>query len=81
MPLPKGHMPNITYDVIVEVGDAVEKILIQVEEGGGDLVLISKHGRRKATHPLSLADAWIAACALMENGALVHKDPEFNLLS
>jgi predicted nucleic acid-binding protein len=31
----------------------------------------------KATHSLSLADAWIAACALLRNAILVHKDPEF----
>ncbi|MFH0725837.1 MAG: PIN domain-containing protein [Pseudomonadota bacterium] len=31
----------------------------------------------KATYPLSVADAWIAACALQEDAVLVHKDPEF----
>jgi predicted nucleic acid-binding protein len=31
----------------------------------------------KATHPLSLADAWIAATALELGAVLVHKDPEF----
>ena len=31
----------------------------------------------KAEHPLSLADAWIAACALEHNAILVNKDPEF----
>jgi predicted nucleic acid-binding protein len=34
----------------------------------------------KATHPLSLADAWIAAVALENSVALVHKDPEFENL-
>ncbi len=34
----------------------------------------------KATHPLSLADAWIAAAALENSVALVHKDPEFENL-
>lgn len=34
----------------------------------------------KATHPLSLADAWIAATALENSVTLVHKDPEFENL-
>ena len=32
----------------------------------------------KARGRLSLADAWIAALAIQEGGALVHKDPEFD---
>ena len=32
----------------------------------------------KARGGLSLADAWIAALALMHNAELVHKDPEFD---
>ena len=31
----------------------------------------------KACHPLSVADAWIAAAALQQGAVLVHKDPEF----
>lgn len=31
----------------------------------------------KAKHPLSLADAWIAAAARLVGATLVHKDPEF----
>jgi predicted nucleic acid-binding protein len=34
----------------------------------------------KAAHPLSLADAWIAAAALENGVTLVHKDPEFENL-
>lgn len=34
----------------------------------------------KAQHPLSLADAWIAAAALQQQATLVHKDPEFENL-
>ncbi len=34
----------------------------------------------KATHPLSLADAWIAASVLEKGATLVHKDPEFEKL-
>jgi len=29
----------------------------------------------------ALADAWIAAAALEQNGVLVHKDPEFQVFS
>ncbi len=31
----------------------------------------------KALYPLSLADAWIAACASEHSAVLLHKDPEF----
>lgn len=42
--------------------------------------LLLKAADYKAHFPLSMADAWIAACA-SENGAvLLHKDPEFALL-
>ena len=34
----------------------------------------------KALYPLSLADAWVAACARMHGAVLMHKDPEFNAL-
>lgn len=44
----KGSSPYVSYDVVVEIGDAVEKILAQVDKGGYDLVLISKHSHRKA---------------------------------
>jgi len=38
-----------------------------------------KHAAKiKATYPLSLADAWIAASALQESAVLIHKDPEFS---
>ncbi len=42
--------------------------------------LLEQAAKIKATHPLSLADAWIAATAIMENGILMHKDPEFEVL-
>lgn len=32
----------------------------------------------KAPGKLSLADAWVAAFTLMEEGDLIHKDPEFD---
>lgn len=36
--------------------------------------------RLKAVHRISLADAIIAAFAIQENGILLHKDPEFELV-
>ena len=35
----------------------------------------------KACHPLSVADAWIAASAQLQGAVLVHKDPEFRSLA
>lgn len=42
--------------------------------------LLEKAAAVKATERLSLADAWIAATAIMEEATLVHKDPEFESL-
>jgi predicted nucleic acid-binding protein len=42
--------------------------------------LLQRAAMVKATHPLSLADAWIAAAALEADATLVHKDPEFERL-
>lgn len=42
--------------------------------------LLERAAEVKATQPLSLADAWIAATALELGAALVHKDPEFESL-
>ena len=42
--------------------------------------LLVKAAEIKAGHPLSLADAWIAATAALAHAALVHKDPEFSVL-
>ena len=39
--------------------------------------LLEQAARLKAQYPMSLADAWIAACALQCNAVLLHKDPEF----
>lgn len=39
--------------------------------------LLEKAAEIKASHPISLADAWIAACAFLNGAILVHKDPEF----
>lgn len=42
--------------------------------------LLSKAAEFKALHPLSLADAWIAACASEQGAVLLHKYPEFGPL-
>ncbi len=43
-----------------------------------DLLLMA--AELKALYPLSLADAWIAACARLHGAVLMHKDPEFKAL-
>lgn len=42
--------------------------------------LLVKAAEYKAIYPLSLADAWIAACASEQGAVLLHKDPEFKPL-
>ena len=42
--------------------------------------LLEKAAEIKALYQLSLADAWIAASAILEDAVLVHKDPEFAAL-
>lgn len=42
--------------------------------------LLENAARIKATHRLSLADAWIAAAAQQEGAILIHKDPELSVL-
>ena len=37
--------------------------------------------RIKAEHSLSLADAWIAALALLRSARLVHRDPEYDAIA
>ena len=45
-----------------------------------DATLLERAAEMNATHQLSVADAWIAACALQQDAALMHKDPEFEPL-
>jgi ribonuclease VapC len=42
--------------------------------------LLEIAARIKATYRVSLADAWIAASAELQDAVLVHKDPEFESL-
>ena len=43
--------------------------------------MLTKAAEFKALHSLSLADAWIAACAAAQGATLLHKDSEFKPLS
>jgi predicted nucleic acid-binding protein len=43
--------------------------------------LLERAATIKACHSLSLADAWIAAAALQIGATLLHKDPEFQVIS
>jgi predicted nucleic acid-binding protein len=45
-----------------------------------DKPLLEKAAELKATFSISLADAWIAAAAMLHDAELVHKDPEFALV-
>lgn len=42
--------------------------------------MLVKAAEYKALYPLSIADAWIAACAAEQGAVLLHKDPEFRAL-
>ncbi len=42
--------------------------------------LLEKAAELKAVYLISIADAWIAACAMLQGATLVHKDPEFEML-
>lgn len=61
----------------------VDRLLASVEQWPVDIRESDRVWRRQAAvlkteGRLSLADAWIAALALMEDAELVHKDPEFD---
>ncbi|EHA62416.1 PIN domain-containing protein [Synechococcus sp. WH 8016] len=43
--------------------------------------LLLEASRIKALHRLSVADAWIAAAALLGRATLLHKDPEFEVIT
>ena len=43
--------------------------------------LLLEASRIKVSHPLSVADAWIAATAILSRATLLHKDPEFEAMT
>jgi len=57
---------------------ALKHLPMRIIESDAELGLAA--GRIKASHRLSLADAWVAATAERLKAILVHKDPEFNSL-
>ena len=54
--------------------------MLPIERVDPDDALLFKASEIKATHPMSVADSWIAATALEKEAILVHKDPEFESL-
>jgi predicted nucleic acid-binding protein len=64
----------------------VDEWLEDIEDWPATIVESNREWRRRAaqiksTYRLSLADAWVAALALMEDAELVHKDPEFDAVN
>ncbi|MCA9999504.1 MAG: PIN domain-containing protein [Anaerolineales bacterium] len=43
-------------------------------------LILEKAAELKTNHAISLADAWIAAAAMLQEAELVHKDPELALI-
>ena len=48
--------PRLTYEIKVESGDRLEKILEEAHGGGYDLLVISKHGNRHSVKDAVLGD-------------------------
>jgi len=61
----------ITYEMVKSLP------IVWVHE---DKQLLELSASVKAQNSLSLADAWIAATAILHKATLVHKDPEFKAL-
>lgn len=55
-------------------------LALPVEWMSNSEALLAKSAEYKALHPLSIADAWIAACAAEQGAVLLHKDPGFKPL-
>lgn len=62
-----------------ELAVLVDALPVERVESSPRLTLSA--GRIKATHKLSVADAFVAATALEKDAILIHKDPEFETLS
>ena len=57
----------------------IQSLAVQIEESSE--VLNLRAGNLKANNRISLADAYIAAFCMLNDGILVYKDPEFEKLS
>ncbi len=55
-------------------------LALPIEWLPSDEAMLAKAAEYKATFPLSIGDAWIAACASEQGAILLHKDPEFKPL-
>jgi len=55
--------------------------LLPVTRVDVDDALIMTASELKAQHKISVADSWIIATAITRKATLVHKDPEFDVLS
>jgi predicted nucleic acid-binding protein len=53
---------------------------LPIREVPADESLLVTAARLKANHTMSVADAWIAATAVVTDSVLVHKDPEMDCL-
>ena len=66
-----------------ENSEIVDRWLDEIEAWPATIIESNQRWRRLAAHVksttrLSLADAWVAALALLEDATLIHKDPEFD---
>jgi predicted nucleic acid-binding protein len=55
-------------------------LALPVEWMSNSETLLVRSAEYKAMYPLSIAGAWIAACAAEQGAVLLHKDPEFKPL-
>lgn len=50
--------PYVTYDVVVEIGDPVEKITERARRDGYDLIVMGNHGQRSLKKAVMGSTAW-----------------------
>jgi predicted nucleic acid-binding protein len=73
---------ELLYITTQEAGEeeALRRVLelrsLPVEEAPLDPEAAFRAAQLKAVYPLSVADSWIAATAILQGAILVHKDPE-----
>lgn len=77
---------EVLYRVWRDEGELAGKLALQqcqalpIRWVEAEEAILLRAAEIKAKHPLSVADAWIAAAALERGAILVHKDPEFGAL-
>jgi predicted nucleic acid-binding protein len=80
--LPFLAQMEVHYKLLQEAPEMVDEALAMISEWAVETVESSVSWRDaaaivKARGKLSLADAWMAALALLREATLVHKDPQF----